>query len=201
MHERATACRPLELRGRIRARLPHPAEIELEPDQLGRQRAQLVEQRVRVVELRQLAPVVVEAETEPVLARQPRNGGDSRDDRARVVARLRWVDPAERDPVAAERSQLLRERRQLCLERVQSRVPTHRDEPEPVEPLAYLDCVVPVQVVELDSVVTDLRNRPEHVLQVARALVANRVQHQCDAGHRVLPTGAGRLLAIRSRYR
>ena len=201
MHERAAAGRPLELGRRIGACLPHPTQVQLEPEQLGGQRAQLVEQRVRVVELGELAPVVVEAQAQPVLARLLGDGGDARDDRPRGVARLGRIDPAERDPVATERPQLFRQRRQLQLERVQAGMPPRGDEPELVQPPAHLDCVVAVQVEELDTVVADLPHRPEHAFEIARAVVANRVQLQRDAGHRRLATGAGRLLSISSRYR
>ncbi len=128
--------------------------------------------------------MVVKAEAQPVVARLPRDAADSRDDRTGDVARLRRVDPAERDPVAAERPQLRRERRQLRVERVQACMPARGDEPELVEPLTHLACVVAVQVEELDTVVADFRDRPEHALEIARALVANRVEHEADLGHR-----------------
>ena len=75
-------------------------------------------------------------------------------------------------------------------------MPPRGDEPELVQPPAHLDCVVAVQVEELDTVVADLPHRPEHAFEIARAVVANRVQLQRDAGHRRLATGAGRLLSI-----
>ena len=66
--ERGASLEALEQRDRIGTCVPHPAEVELEPELLGRQLAQQVERRDAVLERLELAPVVVEPELQSELA-------------------------------------------------------------------------------------------------------------------------------------
>ena len=69
-------------------------------------------------------------------------------------------------------------------------------EAEPVEPRAHLGRGEAVQVEELDSLVADLRDAAQRFLEVLRALLAKRVEHEADLRH----ASAGFRPAMRSRY-
>ena len=111
--------------------------------------------------VRELAPVVVEAEAQPVLARARARRRRS----ARRSARASSLDSGGSIQLSAIRSQpSVRSSSASAgssrLERVQAGVPAGGDEPELVEPRAHLRRVVAVQVEELDTVVADLGDRP-----------------------------------------
>ena len=103
VHDRAAPRRAVELLRGVGVRLPDPAEVELEPEQLGGQLAQQVEERAAVVEGSQLGPVVVEAEVDSGLLECVRNGLDARHE---GLVEPVGIDPAERKVVRAERRQL-----------------------------------------------------------------------------------------------
>jgi hypothetical protein len=115
---------------------------------------------------------------------------------------LRRIDPAQRDAICPEHAKLGGECGQVTLERVEARVPAGGHEPSLVEPASNDRGIVAVQLVELDAVVTDLGDRPQDTLEIARAFVANRVEHQADVGltvHACLSIKLGALTIDRSR--
>ena len=160
MHDGAAPRRAVELLRRVGAGLPDPAEVELEPEQVGGEFAQQVEERPAVVECAQLGPVVVEAEADVVLAQRLPGRLDARDELTRPVEPVR-VDPAEREPVGAERRELGGELLGLRLDDGEGRMASERDEPRGVEPCAHLGGLVPVQLEELDAVVAELADLPQ----------------------------------------
>src|SRR5581483_11452946 len=175
--ERAASARALELARRVGARLPDPAQVELEEQLAGGQSAQPVEERAPLAVRLELRPVVVEAELEPRGAHRLRGAGDPRE---RVAAGL---DPRQDEPARAERLELAAQTVELVLDRVEPRVQAGDRKPQLVEQRAHLARLAPVQAVQLDPLVAELADAPQRSLEVAGALVADRVELQADARH------------------
>src|SRR5262245_40064890 len=187
MHQRTAPSRLLQLRGGIDAGLPHPAEIELEPEQVGRQPAQEIEKRWAAREWHRLRPVVVETEANAAIARGPRGIGEPLDHLIRALERL-GIDPADRGSVDSEDAQLLLKLAQLTLHDLQANMTARRDEIRRVEPRAHVLHRVAVQLEELHTVKALRTHRPQHALQIAVASVADCPELKPDAWHAMKST-------------
>ena len=106
---------------------------------------------------------------------------DPLDDRVRLGGRGRWSDPPQHEAIGSDRSKLIGQLVEIALDSVEKHVPAADFELELVEQRPHSVRVMPVEVEELDSLVADLANGPEHSVQVALALAAQGVQHQSDA--------------------
>ena len=180
VHQRRPARQTNEQLGRIDARPPHPAEVELEEQRLL---GQSIEERAAVVERTQLAVVVVEAEVE---ASRTRRVGDPAEPLGRRIGFggcCRRLDPRENGALRAKDLGLSDEPRQLVLDRVQRNMPTAEFEPVLVEPRANLLGGVNEEAVQLGTVVAQLGDRAHRPLEVALAVLANGVELKRDACH------------------
>ena len=127
--------------------------------------------------------MVVEAEPQPGVAHPPGEHGNPRHGGVRLLGGGRRSDPGQHEAVGSDRSELAGEPVQIGLDRVEARVPAADREPELVEQRPHLVGAVAVQVEELDPLVADLADGTQRPFEVARALGAERVQHQSDTAH------------------
>ena len=177
MHKGAAAGRLRELLDGIHTRIPDPAEVELEPEQLRGQLAEHVEECGAAGERLELGGVVVEAEPQADSGRCPR---DLLDPRCGGGLRL---DEAERNAVRAEYAQLVRQERQLGFEPSDARVGSYCDEADLVEPVSHLRRFVTVKLPELDTLVAQPSDAAKSSLEITLAIGTKRVEHQPHLQH------------------
>src|SRR5262249_47989519 len=173
------------------AGLPHPAEIELEPEQVGRQPAQQIEERRAARDRHRLRPVIVETKADAPIARSPRGVGEPLDHLIRALECL-GIDPADGGAVDSENAELLGNVTHVALDRLHANVTTRRDEIRRVEPRPHLLRRVAVQLEELDTVEALLTHGTQHTFEIAVAGLTDRPELKPNAWHATKSKSQGR---------